>query len=189
MIRVIVTGPATGGGFYPYRVDWWSKVGQSRIVGLSQEPLMDACRQLQQLGVMDSTVVALFDDEAADPWTRRTTVGYGAREAVRRLRGDYSAATAMEEPPVPEERTSELPNENGTLDPLQELLAEDLDAGVPSSALPPAKSEAPRPPPHILPKHPKHKASGHAKPSKPRQSHPKRPRTKSAAPRGSSSRR
>ena len=79
MIRVIVTGPPKT-GFYPYRVDWWMR-GQPQIIGAWPLPLFDACRKLKQMGLMDSTVVGLFEGD--DPkWKLRTTVGYGAKHWI-----------------------------------------------------------------------------------------------------------
>jgi hypothetical protein len=79
MIRVVITGPPSGTGYLPYKIESWA-LGRPQFVGVSRLPLLDACRQLQQAGVMDDTVVGLFDQDAdRDEWRMRTTVGYGAR--------------------------------------------------------------------------------------------------------------
>lgn len=184
MIKVVVEGPATGTGFVPYRVDWFVQ-GRPQIKGLSQEPLLDACRQLKRMGLMDSTVVGLFS-EGSDTWRMRTTVGYGAAHTVQETPNgpkfkpyrphpgkgiygatasgiDYSerAATPIAGEDQPSEATDEI----------QAIL------------------EAPLRPPRKLPKQPVHKGLGLAKPDKPKKSHPKRPRTKSGGRRGYGSRR
>jgi hypothetical protein len=80
MIRVIITGPPSGTGFMPYRVDWWVR-GEPAIIGVSRYPLIDAARKLKQMGLMDSTVIGLFDMQDQE-WKMRTTVGYGAKQAI-----------------------------------------------------------------------------------------------------------
>ena len=79
MIRVVITGPPSGTGYLPYKIESWA-LGRPQFVGVSRVPLLDACRQLQQAGMMNDTVVGLFDQDAdRDEWLQRTTVGYGAR--------------------------------------------------------------------------------------------------------------
>lgn len=89
MIRVVITGPPNQGGWLPYRVDWFAK-GRPQLVGVSPTPLHAACRQLRQMGVMDSTVVALFDEKGlhAREWRARTTVGVGSRFEFRPHEGE-----------------------------------------------------------------------------------------------------
>jgi hypothetical protein len=78
MISVVITGPPKT-GFLPYRVDWWF-YGRPQLIGASPVPLLDACRQLKQMGLMDSTDVGLFDNLRL---IRLTTVGAGDREFWR----------------------------------------------------------------------------------------------------------
>ena len=118
MIHVVVTGPPKT-GFYPYRVDWWMQ-GRQQIVGAWPLPLFDACRKLKQMGLMDSTVVGLFEE--GDPkWKFRTTVGYGAQHWVEPVvpnpTGDYREfhvkplTAASDQPPIdaPPARQGEPP--------------------------------------------------------------------------------
>jgi hypothetical protein len=58
-------------------IESWA-YGRPQFVGVSPRPLLDACRQLKQSGLMDDTVVGLFDLGEAN-WLLRTTVGYGSR--------------------------------------------------------------------------------------------------------------
>lgn len=127
MIKVIITGPPSGTGFIPYRVDWWA-AGRPQFVGVSKLPLLDACRQLQQYGLMDDTVVGLFYEDEDLQWLERTTVGYGAR-IVRRAAQDR------------------FKSEGGGIAPDQEnepTAAAALDAGIPTDVRP-ARSAAPPP--------------------------------------------
>lgn len=78
MISVIITGPPKT-GFLPYRVEWWFR-GRPQLIGASPVPLLDACRQLKQMGLMDSTDVGLFHKLNL---IRRTTVGAGDRDFWR----------------------------------------------------------------------------------------------------------
>lgn len=157
MIQVIITGPATGTGFIPYVIDWY-RHGRHQFVGLSPTPLLDACRQLKQFGLMDDTVVGLFnrDDHR---WIERTTVGYGAR----------TMAPYREFPggPVKEIQDRTHPAVAAVLNGEQ-----------------PEQSEGPPPPPHTPREPPNDKGRAHAKPKTSGHSHPKRRRAKSGARQG-----
>ena len=52
--------------------------------GFSSEPLLEACRKLQRIGVPPPEEVGLFRPDYQN-WDLKTTVGYGAshREAIR----------------------------------------------------------------------------------------------------------
>lgn len=76
MIKVVITGPPQN-GYFPYRVDWFL-AGRPQIVGASPAPLLDAARKLKQMGLMDSTVLGLFEQgEHGDVMRFRSTVGEG----------------------------------------------------------------------------------------------------------------
>ena len=160
MIHVVVTGPPKT-GFYPYRVDWWMQ-GRPQIVGAWPLPLFDACRKLKQMGLMDSTVVGLFEGD--DPkWKFRTTVGYGARHWVEPIG----------------------PNPTGEY---REFAARPLNDASEEPALiaaPPATPEEPPRPPHRHPGLLVDTDRVAAVPSKPGKSHRKRKRAGSSGRRGS----
>jgi hypothetical protein len=71
--RVIIK-PA-GKGQFEYRV-----LG-TLVQGRSHQPLLDACRQLKQMGADPLALAALYHD-GSDQWTVRTTVGKGADTTV-----------------------------------------------------------------------------------------------------------
>lgn len=75
MIRVRILGAAHNGTF-PYRVEGWPVEGRSR------EPLLDACRELERMGVATRRQIGLFWP-GTEEWALRTTVGHGARLTVR----------------------------------------------------------------------------------------------------------
>lgn len=163
MIRVILTGPPSGTGFMPYKVNMYT-YGKPHLVGVSKQPLLDACRQLKQIGLMDDTVVGLFDE--ADPqWKFRTTVGYGAKAM-----GPY-----REFPGGPIKETPELELDHG---------AWRMRTSDATPATPAAEPPTPRTPPTRPAEH----SPGHAERAKPEKPH-HRPRPKgSGARRGSRSR-
>jgi hypothetical protein len=69
--RVMIK-PAKKGQF-EYRV-----IG-SPVQGRSSQPLLDACRQLKQMGAPVTANAALFHENNPATWTVRCTVGTGAK--------------------------------------------------------------------------------------------------------------
>src|SRR5215831_14577448 len=162
MIRVVITGPPSETGWMPYKVDFWWQGGRPQLVGLAKAPLLDACRRLKAYGLMDDTVVGLFDEwDYKDEWSLRTTVGYGSRHAVRED-GHLGPKLVRHRPfPPPLAERAAKPR-GGTQDALK------LDAGIPTapepetppSAAPPAIPAAPPPQPHTPPAQPVAKHPG-----------------------------
>ena len=176
MIKVIITGPPSGAGFFPYRIDWWSE-GRPQFVGVSKQPLLDACRQLKAYGLMDDTVVGLFDEnQYRDEWRLRTTVGYGAKQTIREDAGTGPRMVPFR--PMPEHARLERGDVQDALE---------LDAGIPATpedAMPyrefpggplkaspsdatPATPAAPPLLPHTPPKPPAEADQAHPHPHKP----------------------
>lgn len=172
MIRVVITGPPSGTGWIPYKVDWWAK-GRSQFVGVSQFPLLDACRQLQQYGLMNDTVVGLF--EADDPnWLQRTTVGFGARYRPPQTGAARPAMRySEEEATMVAGKYREFPG-----GPLRDTEPEPTGGPPARPAEPPPAPRKPREPPADT-------GRGHAKPKHSGQSHHKPKRGGSSARRGS----
>lgn len=199
MIRVVITGPPSGTGYSPYKIESWAH-GRPQFVGLSKEPLLDACRQLQQAGVMNDTVVGLFDEGAdKDEWRMRTTVGYGARygnaapqapEAVDALKSEAGGGV----PGRPEnEPTGRAPPKEEHMGPYREFPggplknAPDAPMAVvttPASAVQPATPSAPRSPLHKRPEPPTDRGPAVATPATSAKLHPKRQPTGSGGRRG-----
>ena len=175
MIRVVITGPPSGTGWFPYKIDWWAQ-GKPQFVGVSKQPLLDACRQLKQFGLMDDTVVGLFH-ESEGWWRQRTTVGYGARQ--------MAPPPGRQRPPVRHSGEGAIPvpqTREAALSPSVEVA--ELDAGVPSVARQ-ATPEEPPPPEHRHRERPADTDRDRARPAKSEKSH-RRPRPKgSGARRGS----
>lgn len=191
MIRVVITGPASSSGFFPYRIDWFQQ-GRPQFVGLSREPLLDACRQLHQMGIMSDTVVGLFDEwEYRDEWRLRTTVGYGAGRTVEEGRAGFRKYV-QRPPDAPQHgvrrahATSGIaPNESEAtmMGKYREFPGGPiLDAGIPSDQ--PSTPPAAPPEPRRSPTPPADKGPGHAKPKKSGHSHPKRKQAKSGGRQG-----
>lgn len=164
MIRVVITGPPTGTGFMPYVIDWWYR-GRHHFVGLSPTPLLDACRQLQQFGLMNDTVVGLFN-KGDDRWIERTTVGYGAK----------TMAPYREFPGGPIKEIPDPPGEPPGGRPRSEAV-------YPTDAPPAIQEEGP-PPPHTPREHPNDTDREHSRPAKLEKSHHRQKRAKSAGHRG-----
>ena len=184
MIKVVITGPPSGTGYLPYRIEWWA-AGRPQFVGLSREPLLDACRQLQQYGLMDDTVVGLFEKDAADrdEWLQRTTVGYGARAGQDRFKSEAGRGIApiQENEPAGLALDAGVPTQEERMGPYREFPGGPIkqtdrpgelrDDRRDVSAAPPARSEAEQPKPHKPPEPPDDTGPGPSKPSKPHQSH------------------
>ena len=74
MIKIdyrVMIKPA-GKGLYDYHV--W----QSPVQGRSTQPLLDACRQLKQMGASPAAFAALYYESAPDVWTVRCRIDKGA---------------------------------------------------------------------------------------------------------------
>lgn len=148
MIRVIITGPPSGTGYFPYRIEAWAQ-GRPRFVGLSRDPLLDACRQLKQYGLMDDTVVGLFDGDAEN-WDKRTTVGVGAlqRASSSERAGSPVRYSEGAGTPTPDKI------EEAVMAPYREFPGGPIkDIGPPTAAQPAIPVEPP-PPPRTPPKPP-----------------------------------
>jgi hypothetical protein len=50
MIRILVSAPAPT-GFFPYRIDGHWGPGGAPLIGIAEDPIAEACRVLQALGV------------------------------------------------------------------------------------------------------------------------------------------
>jgi hypothetical protein len=50
MIRIVVSAPAKT-GFFPYRIDGHWGPGGAPLIGIAENPVAEACRVLQALGV------------------------------------------------------------------------------------------------------------------------------------------
>ncbi len=75
MIEVVITGRKSRNGVFPYVVRGFAVEGRSR------QPLLDACRLLERMGVDPTRLVGLFR-KGSDVWDLRTTVGVGAKLTV-----------------------------------------------------------------------------------------------------------
>lgn len=193
MIRVVITGPPKN-GYFPYRTEGY-KDGRSQFVGLSTEPLLDACRQLSKIGVMSDSVVGLFDeDQYKTEWRLRTTVGVGSKLTVReddksgpafvRYQPISAAAIRARRAALPspidfagDPSVGQHPDENNA--PVSAPDRKSLNVG------PTAKSGGPPPEPRTPPMLRDGTGQGHATPSKPVLPHRKRKRAGSGARRGS----
>lgn len=181
MIRVVITGPPSN-SYFPYRIEWYGKE-RREFVGLSPQPLLDACRQLEQFGVMSDTVVGLFDeDQYRDTWRLRTTVGAGSKLIVA---GSPPRFVEYAREPTGA-RTDDFEDDPSVLQHPDPQIAPTrlADLNAEHSAI----SEEPPPEPHRPPKRQAGKGRGHAAPSKTAQSHRKRKRAGSGGRRGSRSR-
>jgi hypothetical protein len=78
MIKVIRREVARNG-----RWEWRAEVDGGRVVrGRSRQPLLDACRALERMGVHPDHPVGLYREGRLD-WDLRTTVGHGADRTVK----------------------------------------------------------------------------------------------------------
>lgn len=171
MIHVVIVGPAKN-GWFPYRVDWYFE-GRPQLTGLSPTPLLDACRQLKQMGLMDSTVVGLFYG-GENQWRFRTTVGYGARNAPEHRVEEARSPAGARRATMIDDGIKGTPDMN---------VMPDLGDAATSDAPPATPAEEP-PEPHTRPEHQAGKGQAHAEPDKPKQPHRKRKPAKSGARRG-----
>lgn len=170
MIRVVITGPPSGTGFFPYKIESWA-YGRPQFVGVSHQPLLDACRQLKQAGLMDDTVVGLFDEGAyKDEWRLRTTVGYGAKHTVKENNRTGPVLAKYKPFPYDALRPRSDLNEGAGIEGARE--AAPSPSGEPS-----AKSEAPPPAAHTPPEPLVDTGPAPASPDKRKQSR-RRPRPK-----------
>jgi len=96
MIRCIITGPGvtTYGTAravkYPYIVRAIPGSTEEVLQGVSEVPLLDACRRLNRMGIADNAKIGLFDLHTYTSNVEArlvTTVGYGARLGVKDQKG------------------------------------------------------------------------------------------------------
>lgn len=193
MIHVIITGPPTTSKErspqFPYRIEGHS-VGGGVPIGprWSNEPLLDACRILKEMGEPADRLVGLYDTDkyTAEPdWRMRTTVGYGARFTVEegrvrfnRYKPSFRGAVSpgmrysddeASQPPL----DAGVPTEDDMADYREFPGGPIKSVGGPSVATP-AKSAAPPPPPSTPPAPPADTGPVAATPAKSKKSH--RPR-------------
>jgi hypothetical protein len=178
MIRVVTEGPPIA-GLFRYRIEW-----RRKFAGVSPTPLLDACVQLNRIGLMPDTVVGLFKD-GDEELIARTTVGQGNMAITYARQILEGTMNGPKNGPVGEHLVKDAtgrPIATAT-DPAP-LAA--VTTPAPATAAPPATPEAPPPPQRKRPKRPAGKHPAHAKPKKSAQSPHKRKPIASGGRRGGS---
>ena len=106
IIRVDITGPPFQGKF-PYRIGIEGTRLPRPALGVSDRPLLDACRVLRQLDAADRDAVIEMYNPGASLWKVRTTVAYGVRYLLQHpstpapVVTAATPATSSEAPPEP----------------------------------------------------------------------------------------